>query len=155
TRKRALGAARRTHHRVAVDEHAFAVAPFAHHLAAEVRGQALAPHDGPLDAINADEIAVAAEGVQAVAVHRGRAVRPFAPRRMAEQFADLGAPRLARLLALQVEGDDVFRIVEATHRVHHIADDGRPGVTHAGVLVSPQQCRPALRPLLHETHLLA
>src|SRR5262249_5547425 len=69
---------RRADELVAVHQGRLAVIPAGHHAAAEVLLVILAPEDGPLVGVEAGEIAIAAEGKDAVAIDHRRAARPVA-----------------------------------------------------------------------------
>src|SRR5262249_18722370 len=143
---------------VAIDQHGLAIAPVlvtleGHHVAAEVLDEVLAPDLFALVLdVDADEVAVAAEGVKAVAIDGRRATRAVAPTTVAEERADLGPPELR--LRLQIDGEDVFGVFESAQRVERVADDRRPGEAEPRVLVRPEQLRAFLRPRLQQAFLL-
>src|SRR5262249_22572882 len=121
-------------------------------LAAEVFRHALAPDLRAVGNLDADQIALAAEAVHQLAVHRRRGVGPAAPGvgLEVENGADLRRPRL---LALVIDRQEVFRVLARPHEVEPAADDRRPGVAGAGALEGPDQPGAALRPALKEAGL--
>src|SRR5262249_49316355 len=125
--------------------HRLAVTPAGHHLPAEVLDEVFRPELLAALLLDADQVAIGAKGVDAVALHRRRAAWPVAVA-VLEVRPDGSRPQLRRRRLSQVEAEDRFGLAVGAHRVEPIADDGRPREADAGVLEGPQQFGPALGP---------
>ena len=128
-------------HEVSIDQHALGVTP-AGRLAAEPVHAGL-----PLDAaieIGADQIALTAHGVNAGAIHRGRASRAAAPV-VFELGPDVGGPLFSAGAGIQT--DELLSASAGAHGVKLAVGDGETGITGAGIAEDPSArwsgCRPA------------
>ena len=127
-------------------ERRFGVAP-ALELPAEVGDERLLPTDLAILGRCADEQAVAADGVDAVAVHGGRHARAVAPAVRISRPGRSG-PRL--LAGRDVDGDEELLLAAQPHGVEAAVGDREARVAEAGVLEEPHLSRSAGGPGLQE-----
>ena len=132
----------------AVDEHAFGVTP-ARNFATE-RTHGGAPEFLAIRDLDADEGAVAAEGVNVVAIDGRRAPRANAPilLRHGVELAELVDPEF--LAGIGVEAEEDFRAVARAHGEEFAAGDGEAGIAAAGIGIAPDFLRAFGRPLLEQ-----
>src|SRR5262249_17210876 len=136
---------------VAVHQGRLAVAPAAG-AAVEVLAQVLLPAEVAGGTFEANQVAVEAEGVEPVAVHRRRAAG-------AGVAPGVGPPRAGRrgpdfLAALLVQGEDVFGAVAVAHGEDAAAGDRRRAVAVAEAGRLPGQGRAVLGPALQQAGLV-
>src|SRR5262249_49094324 len=126
---------------VAIDERRFGVVPRAV-PAAEVGGEVLLPAHRPLGGVEADEVAVLADGVDPFAVHGRGAARAGVT---AAGLADRRRPELGAAGA--VDGEHLAGAAGVAHGEDAVAGDGngREALAQAGRL--PDEFRAVLGPL--------
>src|SRR5262249_60071310 len=110
-------------------------------LTLEVGVEVLPPDDALLAGIDADQVALLADGVDAVAVNGrgGPEVAAFP--------ADLDGPE--DLAGVAVQGEEPGHGPLVAQRVDALAGDGQAGVAAADARPLPHELRPALGPALH------
>src|SRR5262249_4277371 len=140
-------AAGRADQLVAVHERRLAVVPAGHHAPAQLLALvALAPFDIALLDAEAGQLALAAEGVDAVAVHRRRGAPAV--------VLSLGDARRPQLLAGGlVEGENGAVGLAVADGEDGAAGDGNAREAAADALGGPEQARAALGPLLEQAGL--
>ena len=99
---------------VAVDQWRLAEAPARHHLAAEIAGEVFPPNLGTVGDIKANHVAGDADGIEAAAVDRRRAARPFVVTDAA-LARDLVDPEL--FLCRLIEAPNDFIVAAIAHAV--------------------------------------
>ena len=99
-----------------------------------------------------DEIAHAAQGVNAVAINGGGAARTVAVTILHYAACNFFDPDF--LAAIGVEGDETLGGVANAHRKQPSFDDGRGGIAISGILENPEALGAARRPFLEQAGLL-
>ena len=128
---RTLIASRGGNHEVAVNQHALGITPSGRFAAKPV-------HAGlPLNAtieIGADQVALAAHGVNAGAIYRRGAARAAAPV-IFELGANVGGPLFPA--GAGIKADELLGPAAGAHSVELAVGDGETGIAEAGVAENP------------------
>jgi len=142
----AIGPAGRADDATAVNEGGFCVAPAGHHLAPEIGEHVLMPANGSVGGVEAEEVAILAEGDERIAGDGGLGAGAGVAT-AAAGLADFGFPEH---LAIEVEGFDVAGIGLIALGEDLTIGDGHGGEAAAHAFGFPEEGGAAAGPLFEE-----